>query len=199
MAAGVRAGCRGSSGVEAGEAQAAHIEALHRRVQFSLGSNCRRPTAQLDVDRAGGKHYPSHRLDRGRKPFLVGLGQTVGDDRGAGPKDPARGLVGDHRSQRGCIGGTVEAAHQVSPVARRRDRSHARRGGGGLDQDALIVQLLDADALHHPLPGNHLLLEAGGDAGCRMDGEVAAELGVAAEAAAAQERWGRHRAGGDDD
>ncbi len=74
------------------------------------------------------------------------------------------------------------------------------RAAGGLDQDALgLVQLLDPDALHDAAPGHDRLLEAGGDPGGGVDREVAAEPGMATEAAAAQQRRGRDRAGGDDD
>ncbi len=66
-------------------------------------------------------------------------------------------------------------------------------------QDPLaLVQLFDADALHDAAPGHHLLLEGGGDPGRGVDREVAAEPGMAAEAAAPQQRWRPDRAGGDD-
>ena len=49
MAGGVRARGGGSAGVEAGEAEAAHVEPLHRRLELRLGAHRGRAAAEFDV------------------------------------------------------------------------------------------------------------------------------------------------------
>ncbi len=91
MAGRVRAGGGAAGGVEGGEAQAADVEPLHRRLDLGLAAapGARRRPARPPWRRRRASPAPSPRSRSTRRRFVV-LGEAVGDQRRSASRRPGR-------------------------------------------------------------------------------------------------------------
>lgn len=197
---GVAAHPRSPGWMERGQVQRRRRGRGDRRREFGYVADYRMPgQAGEDLLSASREEHSAQRDERRSQLGRVPVRELIGDERAPPATHLARGGIGDHRTEQREMVGSIDLVAQSPSDAGQHERANAGRRAGCLDEDSLVVQLFDADALQDTGPGYDRLAETAGDAHGRVYRQSLTQPGMPTETGTTEQGRCLDGAGGDHD